>query len=66
MHDHLIWILILVYILNRVFGWWILVYSKKIGWIGSINVRITTAVIISAPYSTIPYTCNSRGLSCNV
>ena len=68
MHNHLIWILILLYILNRAVGWWIIVYSKSIGWIGSIVVLLTAVVIIGLPIAPQPrlYSLGSSGFIAGV
>jgi protein-S-isoprenylcysteine O-methyltransferase Ste14 len=54
MLEYIIWGLITLYFLNRMIGWWILVYSMKWHWYGKVVVIITSIILLSLPFSPQP------------
>ena len=54
MFENLIWVLILIYCLNRIIGWWILVFSKRLGKYGTVVVLITDGVLLCLQFAPQP------------
>ncbi len=49
MSVYLIWVIVSLYCLNRIIGWWIVVVSRNWQWYGTIVVIITAATLIGLP-----------------
>ena len=54
MLGYLIWVLIFIYCLNRIIGWWILVFSKRWERYGIVVVLITVGVLLCLPFAPQP------------